>query len=114
MELKYSSGIRFQSCKVSRLQKVRMTIAKGLKLWNSETLKLCNLRLIPHLLLRNHIADLIFRKSFSQPVEPQINYRRRIERQQLAQQQSAYNRDAQRTPQFRPCPRTQRQRQAAQ
>ena len=40
-------------------------------------------------------------RSGRQPVEEQINDRRRIKRQQLAQDQSADDRDAQRPPQFR-------------
>ena len=40
-------------------------------------------------------------ESLRQAVEPQVNHRCRVQREQLAQQQAAHNRDAQRPPQFR-------------
>ena len=49
-----------------------------------------------------------------QPIEEEIDHRRRVERQQLAQDQSAYNGDAQRPAQFRSHAGAKSQRQAAQ
>ncbi len=54
---------------------------------------------------------LLPRHAFRQPVEEQVNHRRRVQRQNLAHNQSAHNRDAQRPPQLRTntCPQSQRQ-----
>src|ERR1700676_2746843 len=45
------------------------------------------------MLLRNRISNLVLLKPVRQPVKPQIHHRRRVEREQLAQQQTANNRD---------------------
>jgi len=49
-----------------------------------------------------------------QPIKPQVNNRRGIERQQLAYEQSADNRDAQWMPQLRASASPQCERQSAQ
>ena len=53
------------------------------------------------------------REPDAQPVEVEINDRRRVERQRLAEDQPADDRDAQRPAQFRAVRRAQRQGQAA-
>ena len=47
------------------------------------------------------VADLEAREALRQPIEPEIDHRRGVERQQLADQQAADDRDAQRMAQFR-------------
>src|SRR5579872_3202564 len=60
------------------------------------------------------IADAQVGKAPRQPVKPQVNHRRGVKGKQLAEQQAAHNRDAQRPAQFRAGAGSQRQRQAAQ
>src|SRR5580700_980427 len=70
--------------------------------------------LISSSLVRNWIPDLVAVKAVCQTVKPQINHRRRIQRQQLTENQSAHDRNSQRPPQLRASTRKQRQRQPAQ
>src|SRR5258708_663072 len=64
-------------------------------------------------LLRNRVADLVFLKPVRQPVKPQINHRSCVEREQLAQNQSADDGYAERPPQLRSSPWQQSERQTA-
>ena len=57
--------------------------------------------LIPGIFLWNRIADLVFLKPVRQPVKPQINHRRGVEREQLAENQAAHDGDAERPAQLR-------------
>src|SRR3984885_13423598 len=69
--------------------------------------------LIPWQFLGNRIADLVLLKPLPQPVKPQINHWRGVEREQLTENQAAYDRDAERTSQLRARTRSERQRQTA-
>src|SRR6266849_820165 len=60
------------------------------------------------------IANLEARETLRQPIEPEIHNRRGVERKQLAHQQAAYNRDAQRVAQLRSGAGSEGERQAAQ
>src|ERR1700685_1694994 len=57
--------------------------------------------IIPRQLLRNRIANLVLRNPLPQPGKPQINHRRGVEREQLTENQTTDDRDAQRSPQLR-------------
>src|SRR6266478_4085526 len=61
----------------------------------------------------HRIADLVASESLRQPVKPQIHDWGCIEREQLAEEQSADNRDSERMAQFRPRAAAKRQRQSA-
>src|SRR5712671_5113340 len=61
----------------------------------------------------DRIADPVARESLRQTIEPEVNHRRGVESQQLAYQQSADNRDAERMPQFRTGTRSQSERDTA-
>ena len=67
--------------------------------------------IIPRQLLRNRIADFVLLESFAQPVKPQINDRSGVEREHLTENQTTDDGDAERTPQLRARPGSQRQRQ---
>src|SRR5581483_765903 len=58
------------------------------------------------------IADLESFKTVREPVEPKIDNRRRIQSQQLADKQSANDRDPQGMPQFRTSATAQSEREA--
>src|ERR1700687_4331633 len=58
------------------------------------------------------IADAVAGESLRQPIKPQIHDRSCIQSEQLAQQQAADNRDAERMAQFRARAAAQRQRQS--
>src|ERR1700732_2289492 len=64
-------------------------------------------------LLRNRIANSVLLKSVRQPVKPQINHWSCVEREQLAQNQSTDDGDAERPPQLRSSPWQQSERQTA-
>ena len=62
--------------------------------------------------MRNRIADLVLLKAVCQTVKPQIDYGRGVEREQLAENQSSHNGNAERTPQLRARAGSERQGQA--
>src|SRR5215472_1694330 len=63
--------------------------------------RIANGDLVPNRLRRLGRAQIAQR--LGQAVEPQINHRRRVQRQHLTEQQAADNRYAQRTPQLGAC-----------
>src|SRR5689334_11476169 len=52
---------------------------------------------------------LVGSKTFSHPVEEDVDHRSRIERQDLAEKQTAHHRNSQRPPEFRTDTRTERE-----
>ncbi len=81
----------------------------------ARTAQKTNPRLIPMHRLRNlhtspPLASLLTRKPGRQPLKKQVNHRRRVQSQHLADNQSTNDRDAERLAQFRSDTRSQGQR----
>src|SRR5438067_1399252 len=87
---------------------VNSEVPTGRLMNGDETLKSISRR---RLLLK--VPESKSREARGQAVEPQVNHWRGVKRQQLAQDQAANNRDAQRMPQLRTSSTAQRQRQSS-